>query len=94
MEREVKPFTSQTPKPPSPPNRPLIPLSEHQKFWGFQSAQKIPKTSQTIKNTLNDTDVALVSLNCVVAAVKSEFERLSGVGAAAVYLTQAATSEL
>jgi hypothetical protein len=32
-----------------------------------------------MKNTLNNADVALVSLNCGVV-VKSEFERLSGVG--------------
>jgi hypothetical protein len=55
-------------------------LSEHQNFGGFQSALKILKTSQTMKNTLNDADLALVSLNCGVVVVKLEFERLSGVG--------------
>jgi hypothetical protein len=33
-----------------------------------------------MKNTLNDADVALVSLNYGFIVVKSEFERLSGVG--------------
>jgi hypothetical protein len=33
-----------------------------------------------MKNTLNNTDIVLVSLNCGVIIVKPEFERLSGVG--------------
>jgi hypothetical protein len=33
-----------------------------------------------MKNTLNDADVALVSLNYGVVVAKSEFERLSGGG--------------